>query len=42
MKLKIDLLVYFGKNIVFIKVLVGFVFSDFVDKVGDVKNGSGV
>eukprot|EP00105_Crassostrea_gigas_P004699 XP_011417995.1 PREDICTED: cytoskeleton-associated protein 5-like [Crassostrea gigas] len=42
LKLKIDLLAYLGKNTVFTKVSAGFVLSDLVDKVGDVKNGSGV
>lgn len=42
LKLKIDLLAHLGKNTVFTKVSAGFVLSDLVDKVGDVKNGSGV
>lgn len=42
LKLKIDLLAHLGKNTVFTKVSAGFVLGDLVDKVGDVKNGSGV
>lgn len=42
LKVKVDLLAHLGKNTVFTKVSAGFVLSDLVDKIGDVKNGSSV
>ncbi|XP_062581374.1 cytoskeleton-associated protein 5-A-like [Saccostrea cucullata] len=42
LKCKMDLLAHLGKNTVFTKVSAGYVLSDLVDKIADVKNGSAV